>query len=113
MTCLLPLGTMSRALRVRYTLDDSMEARYPGFPPFAEGKYPSLRCHGRAAASRHTQLLSGFPCLLGETAARDLGREMKDPGTTFPINQQDLQSAGVGAWHELCHETVGKIPRQC
>lgn len=69
---------MSSALRVRYTIDDSMkamEARYLGCPPFAEGKHPSLHCHGRAAASRHTQLLSAFPagwvrhCCVRETSA--------------------------------------------
>lgn len=101
----LALGTMSSALRVRYTLDDSMkaiEARYPGCPPFAEGEHPSLYCHGRAAASRHTQLLSGFPAgWVRPCCMRPQQRNERGPGTTIPNNQPELQSREAGALHKL------------
>lgn len=108
---------MSSALRVRYALNDSMkavEARYPGCPPFAEGEHLSLG--RRAAASRHTQLLSGFPAgWVRHCCLRPQQRDERDAGTTFPINQQDLQSGEAGALHELWRGvmSVGKVPRQC
>lgn len=104
---LLALGTMSSALRVRYTLDDSLKAietRYPGCPPLAEGEHPSLHCHRRAAASRHTQLLSGFPA--GCVSPQQ--RNERGPGTTIPINQQELQSSEAGALHELWCDSCGE-----
>lgn len=91
---------MGSALRVRYTLDDSMKAmavRYPGCPPFAEGKHPSLRCRGRAAASRHTQLLSGFPCCLGETLLRETSAEKRERSRNY-ISCQSAGSAERSSW---------------